>query len=75
VIKQLKRLSDEAFNAGKDIEAMKRLTLHRTASSLYRFIASKLPRFAKDTNVMNISEDTSPKLEQLWCLSYASVTR
>jgi hypothetical protein len=26
-----KNLSDEAFNAGKDIEAMKRLTLHRIA--------------------------------------------
>jgi hypothetical protein len=28
------------FNPGKEIEAMKLLTLHRTASSLYRFIAS-----------------------------------
>jgi hypothetical protein len=28
------------FNAGKDIEAMKRLMLHRIASSLYHFIAS-----------------------------------
>jgi hypothetical protein len=28
------------FNAGKDVEAMKRLTLHHIASSLYRFIAS-----------------------------------
>jgi hypothetical protein len=31
-----KNLSDEAFNAGKEIEAMKRLTLHRIASSLHR---------------------------------------
>jgi hypothetical protein len=29
-----KNLSDEAFNAGKEIEAMKHLTLHRIASSL-----------------------------------------
>jgi hypothetical protein len=28
------------LNAGKEIEAMKRLTLHHIASSLYRFIAS-----------------------------------
>ncbi len=28
------------FNAGKEIEASKRLTLHRMASWLYRFIAS-----------------------------------
>jgi hypothetical protein len=34
-----KNLSDEAFNAGKEIEAMKRLTLHCIASSLHRFIA------------------------------------
>jgi hypothetical protein len=33
------RRSDEAFNAGKEIEAMNRLTLHRSASSLHRFIA------------------------------------
>ncbi len=32
------------FNAGKEIEAMKRLTLHRIASS-HRFIASSLHRF------------------------------
>ncbi len=32
--KKLKQWSDEAFNAGKEIEAMKRLTLHRIASSL-----------------------------------------
>ncbi len=37
--KKLKQWSDEAFNAGKEIEAMKRLTLHRIASSLHRFIA------------------------------------
>jgi hypothetical protein len=30
----------KSFYAGKDIEAMKRLTLHRIASLLYRFIAS-----------------------------------
>jgi hypothetical protein len=40
-----KNLSNEAFNAGKEIEAMKHLTLHRIAtslhrSSLHRFIAS-----------------------------------
>jgi hypothetical protein len=36
------------FNAGKEIEAMKCLTLHRIAS-LHRFIASSLllPRFAR----------------------------
>jgi hypothetical protein len=28
------------FNAGKEIEAMKRLTLHRIALLLHRFIAS-----------------------------------
>ncbi len=38
--KKLKQWSNEAFNAGKEIEAMKRLTLHRIASSLHRFIAS-----------------------------------
>ncbi len=38
--RKLKQWSDEAFNAGKEIEAMKRLTLHRIASSLHRFIAS-----------------------------------
>jgi hypothetical protein len=37
--KKLEQWSDEAFNAGKEIEAMKRLTLHRIASSLHRFIA------------------------------------
>jgi hypothetical protein len=37
---QIKQRSDEAFNAGKEIDAMKRLTLHRIASSLHRFIAS-----------------------------------
>jgi hypothetical protein len=36
----LKQCSDEAFNAGKEIEAMKHLTLHHTVSSLYCFIAS-----------------------------------
>ncbi len=36
--KKLKQWSDEAFNAGKEIEAMKRLTLHRfITSSLHRF--------------------------------------
>jgi hypothetical protein len=38
--KKFKQWSDEAFNAGKKSEAMKRLTLHRIASSLHRFIAS-----------------------------------
>ena len=32
--KKLKQWSDEAFNTGKEIEAMKRLTLHHIASSL-----------------------------------------
>jgi hypothetical protein len=43
--KKLKQRSDEAFNAGKESEAMKRLTLHRIASSLQRFIASSLHCF------------------------------
>jgi hypothetical protein len=43
--KKLKQWSDEAFNAGKEIEAMKRLTLHRIASSLHRFTAL-MPSFA-----------------------------
>jgi hypothetical protein len=30
--------SEKAFNAGKEIEGMKRLTLHCIASSLHRFI-------------------------------------
>jgi hypothetical protein len=38
------RRSDEAFNAGKEIEAMKRLTLHRIASSLHRFCCPALPK-------------------------------
>jgi hypothetical protein len=38
--KKLKQWSDETFNAGKEIEAMKRLTLHRIASSLHHFMAS-----------------------------------
>jgi hypothetical protein len=37
--KKLKQWSDEAFNAGIEIEAKKRLTLHRIASSLHCFIA------------------------------------
>jgi hypothetical protein len=32
-----KARSDEAFNAAKEIEAMKRLMLHRVASSLQCF--------------------------------------
>ncbi len=40
--KKLKQWSDEAFNASKEIEAMKRLTLHRIASSLHGFMASSL---------------------------------
>jgi hypothetical protein len=39
--KKLKQWSDEAFNAGKEIEVMKHLPLHRIAS-LHRFIASSL---------------------------------
>ncbi len=40
------RRSDEAFNAGKEIEAMKRLMLHRIASSLL------LPSFGYPQNVV-----------------------
>jgi hypothetical protein len=48
--KKLKQWNDEAFNAGKTSEAMKRLTLHASlhrfiASLLHRFIASSLHRF------------------------------
>ncbi len=43
--KKLKQWSDEAFNAGKEIEAMKHLMLHRIASSLHCFIASSLHCF------------------------------
>jgi hypothetical protein len=45
---KIKALSDEAFNAGKEIKVMKSLTLHRIPSSLHRFIASSLllPSFA-----------------------------
>jgi hypothetical protein len=32
-----KNLRDEAFNAGKEIETLERLTLHRFASSLHSF--------------------------------------
>ncbi len=42
--KNLKQWSDEAFNAGKEIEAMKHLMLHRIASSLL------LPSIACDTH-------------------------
>jgi hypothetical protein len=35
--KKLKQWSDEAFNAGKEIETMRRLTLHHITSSLHRF--------------------------------------
>jgi hypothetical protein len=38
--KKFEQWSDEAFNAGNKTEAMKRLTLHRIALSLHRFIAS-----------------------------------
>jgi hypothetical protein len=37
---KIKKWSDDAFNAGKEIEAMKRLTLHSITSSLHRLIAS-----------------------------------
>jgi hypothetical protein len=37
-----KNLSDEVFNAGKEIEAMKRFTLHRIAS-LHRSCCPALP--------------------------------
>jgi hypothetical protein len=36
------------FNAGKEIEAMKRLTLHRIASSLHRFYC---PALAEDEDL------------------------
>jgi hypothetical protein len=42
--KKLVRRSGEAFNAGKEIEAMKRLTLHSIASSLHRFCCPALTR-------------------------------
>jgi hypothetical protein len=38
--KKLKQRSNEAFKMSKEIEVMKRLTLHRMASLLYCFIAS-----------------------------------
>jgi hypothetical protein len=37
-----KKLSNEAFNAGKEIETMKRLTLHRIASLLHCFCCPAL---------------------------------
>jgi hypothetical protein len=37
---KLEQRNDEAFNAGKEIEVMKRLTLHHIASSLHRCYAS-----------------------------------
>ncbi len=40
--KKLKQWSDEALNAGEEIEAMKRLTLHRIASSLHCFCCPAL---------------------------------
>ncbi len=40
--KKWKQWSDEVFNAGKEIEAMKRLMLHRIVSLLHRFIALSL---------------------------------
>ncbi len=42
--KKFNQWSNEAFNAGKEIEAMKRLTFHRIASLLHRFI-TLLPSF------------------------------
>jgi hypothetical protein len=52
------------FNAGKEIEAMKRLTLHHIASSLYRFIASLLllPSFVYKLPSVR---SRSPKVTQL----------
>ncbi len=43
--KKFKQWSDEAFNAGKESEAMKRLTLHRKRfiASLHRFKCPDLP--------------------------------
>ncbi len=53
--KKLKQWSDEAFNAGKETEAMKRLTLHRIASSLL------VPSFGWDRAVeyMELTEETA----------------
>jgi hypothetical protein len=42
--KKLKQWRDEAFNAGKEIEALKRLTLHWIALSLHRFYCPALTR-------------------------------
>jgi hypothetical protein len=43
--KKLEQWSNETFNAGKEIEAMKRLMLHCIASKLYRFLVL-VPSFA-----------------------------
>jgi hypothetical protein len=43
----LKQRSDETFNAGKELEGMKRLTLHHIASSVYCFIASREHKYTK----------------------------
>jgi hypothetical protein len=40
--KRLKQWSNDAFNDGKEIEAMKCLTLHRIASSLHHFCCPAL---------------------------------
>ncbi len=58
-----KNQSNEAFNAGKEIEAMKHLTLHRIASS-HRFIAS-LRRIASSLYRFMAFYSRSVSLEKL----------
>jgi hypothetical protein len=60
--KKLKQWSDEGFNAGIEIEAMKRLTLHRIASS-HRFIASSLHRFCCPALLKSI---VRKQLQRIW---------
>jgi hypothetical protein len=59
----VKNLSDEVFNAGKDIEAMKRLTLHRIASLLHRFCCPALIQaymgMFVETTIANQGKQTS----------------
>jgi hypothetical protein len=53
--KKIKQLNDEAFDACKEIEAMKRLTLHCIASSLHRFYCPALV-FTQQMNSDTMSE-------------------
>jgi hypothetical protein len=52
------------FNAGKEIEAMKRLTLHRSASSLYRFIASVAQLCPSVVHVRSQTIPNEPRLPE-----------